>query len=156
MAITNCVICKTREVYIKKRSMCKLCYGRERSKGRITPGFIEPPFTGESNSEMDFIKNYFRHSNWVYQPATFFIGSTTYRPDFYDGLTGYFIEVISTRQAYDANKHKYNLFRTTFPALNFEIRKTDGSILNEDDKKLDWSGTAQSDKFILEDSFCNQ
>ena len=54
-----------------------------------------------------------------------------YSPDFYDGEMNVFIEVVGTRQAYSENKDKYNLLRKYYPKINFEIRLSDGSLLDE-------------------------
>ena len=86
----------------------------------------------ENLAEFDFVRNYFNHSDWIAQPATFRLNGTRYTPDFYDSKTNTFIEVSATRQAYSFNKHKYDLFRKLYPKLNFEIRKPNGELLEED------------------------
>lgn len=84
------------------------------------------------NSEREFVKNFFNHDEWEYEPRTFklkyhgFIVS--YRPDFYDRVRDVYIEVSSTRAAYLNNKPKYDAFREQYPDLKFEIRNPDGSI----------------------------
>lgn len=57
-----------------------------------------------------------------------------YEPDFYDCDRNVFIEVAGTRQAFEANREKYHEFIKAFPQLNFEIRRTDGSLINLTDK----------------------
>jgi len=86
----------------------------------------------EHLGELEFIKNFFIHQNWIPQPAQFKLDSVKYIPDFYDGERNVFIEISRTRQAYSANKHKYDLFRQIFSKLNFEIRKPTGELLDED------------------------
>ena len=131
-----CIECKDNPIWIKKRKLCKSCYRILRSRGAL----------GDTNyrnyshitvlqkdqqykREFEFVKNYFTHKNWLYEPVTFNLNGTNYTPDFYDAKRNVFIEVSGTRQAYHANKHKYKMFRKYFPKLNFEIRKSDGSIL---------------------------
>ena len=132
-----CIECKERPIYIKKRRLCSLCYGRiqRREKKLIRPDHDYCSRTTAKiayDSEILFIKNFFSHSNWLFRPTTFRLNGTNYSPDFYDGETNTFIEVSGTRQAYSRNKDKYKLFRKTFPQINFEIRNPDGEIINED------------------------
>ena len=54
-----------------------------------------------------------------------------YSPDFYDCERGVFIEVAGSRQRYHQAKDKYDSFQKYFPSINFEIRKIDGTILDE-------------------------
>ena len=74
-----------------------------------------------------------KHQNWIAQPAQFSLNGLRYTPDFYDGERNVFIEVSNTRQAYSANKHKYELLRKLFPKLGFEVRKPSGELLNKDE-----------------------
>jgi hypothetical protein len=92
----------------------------------------------DTNAEVEFIKNFFTHNNWLYQPTMFRFDHYRYTPDFYDSERNVFIEVAGTRQAYDQNKDKYDIFRKTFPQINYEIRKSDGSILDETKDRLSW------------------
>ncbi|MCJ7482641.1 MAG: hypothetical protein MUO31_06720 [Thermodesulfovibrionales bacterium] len=80
-------------------------------------------------SEIEFIRSYFTHSNWIYHPANFKVNGSKYMPDFYDGERNVFIEVAGTRQAYYNNRAKYITFAATFPKLQFEIRYPDGVLL---------------------------
>ena len=80
--------------------------------------------------EVEFIKNFFDHDDFIHQPCHFRLNNIGYSPDFYDGKRNIFIEVAGTRQAYHINKEKYELFKQIFPKLQFEIRKTDGSLLD--------------------------
>jgi len=132
-----CIECKERPVHIKKRQLCPVCYGRlyRREKKLIRPGhdYCSPTTAKMAhNAEILFIRNFFSHSNWLFRPTTFRLNGTSYSPDFYDGETNTFIEVSGTRQAYSFNKDKYQLFRETFPKINFEIRNSDGEIIDED------------------------
>jgi len=131
-----CIECKKRPVHIKKRELCSVCYGRlyQRKKKLIKPGHDYCSRTTAKmahDSEILFIKNFFTHSNWFFRPTTFRFNGTSYSPDFYDGETNTFIEVSGTRQAYSFNKDKYQKFRETFPKLSFEIRNSDGEIIDE-------------------------
>lgn len=57
----------------------------------------------------------------------FKLDGTSYTPDFKDEKTGEYYEVCGTRQAFNANKGKYLLFRATYPHLTLNIVKPDGS-----------------------------
>ena len=88
--------------------------------------------------EVEFIKNFFSHSDWIHQPAQFRFDGTSYQPDFYDGYRNVFIEVAGTRQAYQQGKEKYDKFRKHYPKIKFEIRLPDGSLLNEESRNKGW------------------
>ena len=145
-----CILCGKRPVLVKKRGLCGFCYQKLYREGMIegiglhgysrkyadkdldsirSPKIINKY---EHLGELEFIKNYFDHSNWIPQPANFCLDGLKYTPDFYDAERNVFIEVSRTRQAYSANKKKYQLFKRLFPKLNFEIRKPSGGLLNED------------------------
>ena len=140
-----CIVCKERAVRIKCRGLCDACYRKERKSGfknkarafsvevsRATAQKIQ------NRAEIEFVKNFFHHTNWIHQPASFRCNGTYYQPDFYDQERNTFIEVAGTRQAYEQNKNKYKIFRDYFPSLNFEIRKEDGTLVVEEDR-IDWS-----------------
>jgi len=61
-----------------------------------------------------------------------------YSPDFYDGEKNVFIEVAGSRQAYHANKDKYELFRKHFSKLTPELTKSDGGLLDEKGFQKEW------------------
>jgi len=124
-----CIECHEREVQVKKRSLCLRCYSRIRKEVGID---LSIPTLPNQRREMDFIRNYFDHQDWVAQPATFRIGPHTYTPDFYDGKRRIFIEVAGTRQAYHAAKFKYVEFRTAYPNIPLEVREPDGSLVDEE------------------------
>jgi hypothetical protein len=136
-----CSKCHERPVYIKKRGLCRQCYQKMR---RQDPETTKPLKMSDlrvkkiqHRAEIVFTRNYFTHKNWVYQPALFhFTESGNYAPDFYDQERNVFIEVAGTRQAYYKNRHKYTLFRETFPGLTLEIRTDDGELFNEESP--DW------------------
>ena len=79
-------------------------------------------------AEIEFVKNYFTHKNWVYQPACFHLGERKYTPDFYDGERNVFIEIVGTTQAFYSNKDKYLLFKELFPRIILEFRDKNGEI----------------------------
>jgi len=79
-------------------------------------------------AEIEFVKNYFAHKNWVYQPACFHLRETKYTPDFYDGERNVFIEIVGTTQAFYSNKDKYLLFKELFPRIILEFRDKNGEI----------------------------
>lgn len=118
----KCIRCKTNIIYVKKRKLCRQCYGHERYCGRKGTSYIY------HCSEVEFIKNFFSHKNWLYHPVIFRLDGFNYEPDFYDGERNIFIEVVGTKQAFSANFEKYKLFVKTFPHIKYEIRNTLGEI----------------------------
>ena len=134
----KCIQCHEREIVIKKRQLCLLC------AGRFYRGHLEKPFHEriktlsqsratltkyEMFAEINFVKEFFTHKNWVHHPAIFHLNNVNYAPDFYDSERNVFIEVIGTRQAFHANKEKYALMTTIFPKINFEIRDNFGNLI---------------------------
>ena len=135
-----CNRCKQKKVHVKKWGLCISCYNYMNKKGLLKPEsavFDDAPIRTECK-EFIFVRNYFDHKNWTHQPATFHMNGEKYSPDFYDAERNAFIEVSGSRQAYHDNKEKYALFRKTFPKINFEVRKHDGTILDESNDRLDW------------------
>lgn len=118
----KCVSCKTGIVSVKKRGMCLRCYNKVRYREKYKDEAIQ------YDAEIGFIKNFFTHNNWIYQPANFHLDGCGYRPDFYDGERNIFIEVSGTRQAFQANFDKYKLFIKTYPKIKFEIRDIYGNL----------------------------
>jgi len=143
--IIICSECNEKPVFVKKRGLCKFCYGKfQKFSGHIIDKkthqyskYYAIKTIGNAR-EVEFVKNFFNHKNWIHNPAIFYLSDGKYTPDFYDGERNVFIEVAGSRQAYCSNKHKYELLRKTFPKLKFEIRKVDGTILNEDSHHKDW------------------
>ena len=137
-----CIECKDQPVYIKKRQLCSRCYQRKRKEENgFSPGFdgIKCNRTKEKvihKKELEFVRNYFSHQEWLYQPALFRLESGAYSPDFYDQRENVFIEVAGSRQAYHINKQKYNEFSKTFPEIILEIRTSNGELLNT--KNPEW------------------
>ena len=127
-----CILCKARPATSKKRQLCDSCYHKQRRNPKFSKVI-------RHNCEVEFIRNFFNHNNWQHQPASFRLNGVNYSPDFYDAERDTFIEVSGSRQAYHANKDKYEKFKELFPKIDFEVRKTDGSLLNEDDSRLDWT-----------------
>ena len=139
-----CIKCKKNPIAYKKQQLCMSCYGKwyrnNRTARPVGKGFSLPSIKKyQSMAELEFVKNFFDHKNWLYEPATFKFNGTHYTPDFYDGERGCFIEVIGTRQAYHLNKAKYALFRKAFPLIKFEIRQSDGSLLGETEGRRQWT-----------------
>jgi hypothetical protein len=89
-------------------------------------------------NEIEFVENFFQHTDWVHHPCSFRLSNMSYTPDFYDKRRNVFIEVSGTRQAYHQNKLKYQLLTQEFPAINFEIRKVNGLLLRTDRKQISW------------------
>ena len=139
----TCIVCKQNPIVIKKRSLCAKCYQAFRKKrGRLLTKeslYCEKAEEVRANrGEVDFIKNFFKHQYWYYQPALFRINNFSYTPDFYDGARNVFIEVVSSRQAYHQNKDKYIKFVNTYPKLGLEIRLPTGELLEETEYGKKW------------------
>ena len=132
-----CIYCRRRPVTHIRRQLCAACYNLIHKKGLDDPLPAKSPEHVHHNCEIEFIKNFFTHPNWQYQPANFRLNGTTYSPDFYDEERNVFIEVSGSRQAYHANKDKYELFEKLFPKLSFEVRKPDGLLLDTNGR-IDW------------------
>jgi len=155
-----CIECKEKPVFVKIRRLCQFCAQKfYREHGPILKGNPDAEFknpkTDKQNQhgrEVVFIRNFFDHNDWVYHPALFRFNGEKYSPDFYDGKRNIFIEVSGSRQAYHSNKDKYNLFKKIFPKINFEIRKHDGTLLDETNGRIEWqpSNNLPSQKNIAE------
>lgn len=132
-----CSECREEPIINKKRQLGSRCYQRLRATYgyQLKGGEHRQPVSAitlvkyRNQREMKFIKNYFKHNNWQYEPATFRLNGEKYNPDFYDGERNVFIEVVGSRQAYDQNKAKYALMKKLFPKIEFEIRTPDGALL---------------------------
>ena len=141
----KCIQCNVLAVAIKKRGLCLRCYQRQvRNEKKASVGLSDVSASEsikkhENAAELEFVKNFFNHKNWFFEPTLFRFSGGHYTPDFYDAERNVFIEVAGTRQAYHANKEKYALFRKTFPLIKFEIRQSDGSLLDETEGRLQWT-----------------
>jgi len=120
-----CINCKTKPVFIQKRRLCKECYRLFYNNKLLQPLKNTRIY---HVSEIEFIKTFFKHQNWIYHPAIFRLNGVNYEPDFYDGERNIFIEVSATRQAFYANFEKYKLFIKTYPNIQFEVRDEQGHI----------------------------
>lgn len=132
-----CINCKKIPMAVIKWGLCRKCYlkFRKDSPQRFMKSFDD--YSRISNkSEIDFVKNYFKHQNWFYLPARFSFNGLSYQPDFYDGERNVFIEVSGTRQAFHQNKEKYTKFKLYFPKIKLEVRYADGTLLNLDKAKF--------------------
>ena len=150
----NCIKCKEAEIAVKKYKLCSKCYGDAYRNGKLNRYYKMDLCDAsvakhEHASEINFIKNYFKHQNWILHPVCFKLNNLSYTPDFYDGVRNCFIEVAGTRQAYHANKHKYELMREIYPLINFEIRKIDGSLIDtSEDQRVSWD-VAISNLYVM-------
>ena len=135
-----CVVCNERPVENKKRKLCFRCYAKIRKQelkhGESIPlERIACPTTEQkyrTAREMEFIKQFFKHGQWFYEPCLFRLSNgTSYQPDFYDGARNVFIEVAGTRQEYSFNKDKYEQFKKDYPLISFEVRGTDGNLIEK-------------------------
>ena len=130
-----CVECKKKKIWVKKWKLCYTCYQRARNAGKLkglASYSAQTQTKRRHKREMDFIRNYFNHQNWMYQPAMFYLNGERYTPDFYDRERNVFIEVAGSRQAYEQNKGKYALMKKVFPEIKFEIRTPDGAEIKVD------------------------
>jgi hypothetical protein len=143
-----CKTCKENQVVIKKWGLCKKCYQRAYLKGELgfrrhnkldmTEEKVKPEkpvgtagIGRYSNHELDFIRNYFNHSDWLYESVIFRFSNFTYTPDFLDCHRNVFIEVVGSRQALHQNKHKHEAMRQVFYTIPFEVRLPNGELLDE-------------------------
>ena len=129
----ECIQCHSKPVDIKKWQLCKNCYQMFRTKEKINTKTASHP---DHINEVQFIKNYFTHNDWFYQPAKFNLNGESYHPDFYDGETHFFIEVVGTRQAFYHGQEKYRKFIKTYPEIKFEIRLVDGQLIDIDNPQI--------------------
>jgi hypothetical protein len=139
-----CKICNERPTSSKKSTICAKCYGKNyraeknANKSEVDPYVVSATLkTIENEGEVNFIKNFFTHKNWIHHPATFHFNGSKYQPDFYDRERNVFIEVVGTRQAYHLNKDKYEEFRKYYSAINFELRRPSGEVLSETER-MQW------------------
>lgn len=137
--IMKCIVCGEGNVVAK--GLCRYHYTenlweRKRKSLPVKTGFDENK--GEqlydvSTAEFEFIKNFFKHSAWVFHPCRFRFQELTYEPDFYDAERNVFIEVVGTRQAYEQNKKKYKLFKEFFPPIVLEFRNREGDLCRHEE-----------------------
>jgi len=141
-----CKACERNEVHVQKWELCKKCYMKwwqtwKAQPEGAKPGFYKPESTRPTKvKELEFLRNFFTHNKWLYEPVTFKLRSGSYTPDFYDQVRNTFIEVVGSRQAYHQNKDKYDELVNLFPDLLFEIRTPDGNFLNNDEPSWKESG----------------
>lgn len=128
-----CIKCNKEPILVKSRKLCSGCAQRfyQRRFKQKNPSISGSRYDHKVrfNNEVDFIRNFFKHSNWTYQPATFRFNGEIYQPDFYDSERNMFIEVAGTRQAFHDNISKYRKFIKAYPKIGFEIRYTSGQLL---------------------------
>ena len=127
-----CKKCEKEPIYLKKRSLCKECSRRfyyEQNRDVLLQKRKLTYWEVRHSTEVEFIRNFFEHKNWIYHPAIFRVNGKNYEPDFYDAERNVFIEVTGTRQAFEGNKEKYQCFIKTYPLIKFEIRYTTGELL---------------------------
>ncbi len=126
--IEKCIICnEAKKIYCQKRRMCASCYQiwyKQKDKPNAKQRYQDKIF---HLTEVEFIKNFFTHQNWVYQPANFRVNHHRYCPDFYDGERNIYIEVAGTFQAFYKNRVKYRDFIETYPKIDFEVRTSKGT-----------------------------
>lgn len=127
-----CIQCRKRPIYVKKRGLCRKCYAQVYNrvhKNSCDSSAVDHYWKIRHSKEIEFIKNFFEHKNWCYQPAMFRLDDLRYTPDFYDGERNVFIEVAGTRQAFHSNEKKYKQFTKMFPRINFEVRYATGELI---------------------------
>ena len=135
----RCRVCLKAKVGIKKWGLCLKCYQKHRKENISKAKSIsDPNVHAKFAKEVEFIKNYFKGKNeWVYEPAVFKInGNEMYTPDFYDSERNVFIEVAGSRQAYHYNKEKYEMFKKSYPKIEFEIYTSDGAMVDLNTDRL--------------------
>ena len=127
-----CVACNKLKIMIKRHSLCHLCYRKIYKAGQLSDDILAPLSAPtikkyQQEGEVEFVRNFFTHTNWVHRPCVFKLGTTAYAPDFYDKERNVFIEVAATRQAYSENRDKYLLMQEYFPGIVLEIRQPSGT-----------------------------
>ena len=123
--------CKKKPIYIQKRGLCQGCSSKfYNERYRQTGNRMAKYWEVRHGNEVEFVKNFFTHKNWIYHPAIFRLDGKNYEPDFYDGERNMFIEVTGTHQAFNSNKQKYKQFIKTYPLVNFEMRYNTGELLS--------------------------
>jgi hypothetical protein len=131
----GCIDCGSENIYNIKRQLCQKCYQKARKRSGGFKPYLEsdPSVRKHANrGEVHFIKNFFNHTNWKYQPVVFYLSDgTKYTPDFYDAERNVFIEVASTRQAYHENHKKYELFKLEFSKILLEVRDPLGRMVEK-------------------------
>lgn len=147
-----CGECKVSTVAIAKYGLCMKCYQKAYRAGKkpdATTKDCSRTIISESHArEIQFIKNFFDHPQWIHHPAIFKIGFVSYSPDFYDAKRNVFIEVAGTRQAYHQNKQKLIEFKKHYPLINFEIRQTSGETINPlDEARKSWDCEKDENKY---------
>ncbi len=123
----RCKKCGNVGIFVKKWKLCQRCYiiFMKENKNKVINNVRITYY-----SELDFIKNFFKHTEWIYHPATFRLNGTTYQPDFYDGKRNVFIEVSASSGAFYNNREKYLEMKKTFPKITFEIRQVNGDLID--------------------------
>jgi hypothetical protein len=145
----SCKKCGATEIFNKKRQLCKKCTGKfinERRKHQRLEGNDytgrHHPFLFIHRGELEFVKNYFDHRDWQYQPAMFKFNvngeEESYTPDFYDAKKDIWIEVVTTRQAWFQAKSKWERWRSAFPKLQAEVRNPYGNLLSDAKRGDKW------------------
>ncbi len=86
-----CIDCGKYPVAIKKRELCKKCYNNMIYYSKKTNIDLDTEI--RYDKEIEFVRNFFTHKNWVYHPVLFRLKGSSYEPDFYDGERNVFIEV---------------------------------------------------------------
>lgn len=149
-----CVQCNENQAAIKKSQLCLYCYQKNyrenNNRGRKPLKDLNGKFIRRGKKrivithlrEMEFVKNFFEHSEWIYHPVNFYLDDNSiYTPDFYDSRRNVFIEVVGSRQAYHHNKEKYQLLKELYPKITFEIREYLGNLVEENENgDLHWEG----------------
>jgi len=139
-----CSVCGEAPVQIKKHRLCLYCYYRSR-RGITVPGKANK---GMNAKEALFAKTFFKaEDEWIFHPATFRINGANYTPDFYDKNRGVFIEVAGSRQAFCFNRLKYEKFMEVYPDIRFEVRNTQGRLIDIKPGRISWMTTIEKNSF---------
>ena len=90
--------------------------------------------------EREFALSFFKHDKWDHEPRYFRLSDgTRYLPDFRDNMSGEFIEVIGTRQAFHRNKKKYLKFFEEYPGTKLSFYLHTGEKAEVFGKRADLS-----------------
>lgn len=119
-----CVSCNAKPIHIVKSGLCKTCYQRARAKD-LKSGGGRPQIGPICINERQLVYASAHLSRgWIYRPATFRTEVGAYTPDFYDPERKAFVELVATRQDYEAQKPRYVSLRKLYPGIRHIVVTT--------------------------------
>jgi len=118
------------KIISKYSKRCQKCVGKltsKRQRGKNNPMYGRPPVHGKrikynkilfrSTWEVEYAKYLDKHNTkWRYEPKVFYLGDTTYTPDFYLPESDTWVEIKGYWR--DDAKKKFDLFRKKYYSMN--------------------------------------